>query len=317
MDYLEATKALSEPVKCLIKAVEGAIGKAYEPVHIKRMADAHAYEIEKVGNALRSNADLPICYEKSDTVSIDTSSYEDLIKRTGYRLAYQEIERQSNIECIINGTYEILKDDYSVVEGEVTREWMNRFINAAGDISSDDLKKIWSKVLAGEVKEPSTFSLRTLECLRNMSCEDAVMFKEVCKYAVDNKYIYNEDSFLRKHMDLYNKILKLDECGLINSSGMIQEINTIDNETKIFVNFGKYVLVAESDTETEISLKHFPFTAAGRELCKIIDEQMCMEDVKDISKNIINNNKQLSITLHRINGKYGNIIDYDDDPIEI
>ena len=58
----DVVKTLSEPVTKLIDTVSHAIGKAYEPRYIKRMADAKSYEIRVISEELRNNSDLPIVY---------------------------------------------------------------------------------------------------------------------------------------------------------------------------------------------------------------------------------------------------------------
>ena len=77
----------------LIDAVSGAIGKAYEPRHTRKLAEAKVHEINVIAEAVRNNSDLPIVYN-SKGVSIDTSNFEEITKRASRRLAYQEIAKQ-------------------------------------------------------------------------------------------------------------------------------------------------------------------------------------------------------------------------------
>ena len=65
MGVTEIVTAAVQPANKLIDAVAGAIGKAYEPRHIRKMADAKAYEIKTISDELRNNADLPIVYDAS------------------------------------------------------------------------------------------------------------------------------------------------------------------------------------------------------------------------------------------------------------
>ena len=76
----DALQTLVSPIEKLIEAVSGAIGKAYEPCHIKRMANAKAYEVRTISDAVRNNSDIPIVYDSS-SVLIDTSKYEEIAKR--------------------------------------------------------------------------------------------------------------------------------------------------------------------------------------------------------------------------------------------
>ncbi len=135
MEISDIISASIEPANKLIEAVTGAIGKAYEPRYKRRMADAKAYEIKTIGEELRNNSDLPIIYDSDGKMTVDISDYEALVKRAGKRIAYQEVLKQENIEAIIDEAYEEVRGIEECGEGEITREWMHRFISAAGDIS--------------------------------------------------------------------------------------------------------------------------------------------------------------------------------------
>ena len=92
MEVTEIVQALVSPAEKLIDAVSRAIGKAYEPKHTRKMADAKAYELNVIAETVRNNSDVPIVYD-STGVSIDTSNYEEIAKRASSRLAYQEIAK--------------------------------------------------------------------------------------------------------------------------------------------------------------------------------------------------------------------------------
>ena len=106
-DFLEVAKVLVKPTEKLIDAVQGAIGKAYEPRHIRKMADAKAYEIAAIGQAMRDSSDIPIVYDKG-AVGMDTTDFDNFVKRTQSRLAYQELTKQYNIEMVVDHAYDIL-----------------------------------------------------------------------------------------------------------------------------------------------------------------------------------------------------------------
>ena len=55
-ELLEIAKVLVSPCEKLMTMVAGAIGKAYEPRHTRKMADAHAYELSTIGAAMRELA---------------------------------------------------------------------------------------------------------------------------------------------------------------------------------------------------------------------------------------------------------------------
>ena len=122
---IKAADALSKPACKLIDAVSSAIGQAYKPRYIRRMADAKAYEIETISHALKDNTDLPITYN-SEGISVDSSSFEELLKRTGKRLAYQELKKQENLENIVDCAFSELQNSDEDVNAEVNPDWMSR-----------------------------------------------------------------------------------------------------------------------------------------------------------------------------------------------
>ena len=52
----------------------------------------------------------------------------------------------------------------------------------SGCISSEEMQRLWARILSGEVQSPGGTSLRTLDTLRNMSKIDAEMFNDACSY---------------------------------------------------------------------------------------------------------------------------------------
>lgn len=119
---------VKEPLTKLVESISCGIGKIYEPMHIKRMAKAKAKEIETIGEAITKNLNLPTMYDEGK-ISIDSTSAEELIKRTGNRLSYQEIRKQQNIESVIIGAYNQIKSEEKVSAEPVNEDWLFRFFD--------------------------------------------------------------------------------------------------------------------------------------------------------------------------------------------
>lgn len=59
------------------------------------------------------------------------------------------------------------------------------FFDAAGNIRAEDMRQLWARVLAGEIEHPGSFSLRTVEVLRNMSQAEALAFKNASSLVLE------------------------------------------------------------------------------------------------------------------------------------
>jgi len=71
--------------------------------------------------------------------------------------------------------------------------WTSHWVDGAQDVdvSSEELQKLWGRILAGEVKSPGQTSLRTLTILRSMTQQEAKDFLNLMHFRI-NDFIVNE-----------------------------------------------------------------------------------------------------------------------------
>lgn len=262
---------LSQPLTKFVEVVSQGIGTLYEPTHIKRMAKSRAKEIKTISSAI-NDSNLPIQYSNGP-VGIDTSTKE-FMERTERRMLFLEAKKQKNIEDIIAGAYENLENEPKVSEEPLQEEWINRFFNIVGEVSSDELKVIWSKILSEEIKQPGKCSIRTLENLRNISREEAEIFKKISNYIIEYRNVYylpNEDELLKSININYGEILKLSEAQMINSSAMVSATLTFDENTKEnYLIYNNYIVICKKENKSVENLSAFNLTETGINIFKIL-----------------------------------------------
>ena len=237
-EALEIVKTLVSPTEKLTNSVKNAIGIMYEPRHIKKMADAKAYEINTIGKALRENNDVIITYEKGSIID-SLPEFEEFAKRTQYRLLSRELKNQYNIESIIGYAYEDLETESQTTDEDIDEDWIIRLFNIAKDVSNEDMQFVWGKILAGEIKCPGSFSLRTLDVVRNLSQKEAKTFQKILPLIIVNDedyFIISKASIYEKYGVTYDDIMLLDECGLVVSNGTVSLTIPISNDSVIAHN---------------------------------------------------------------------------------
>ncbi len=304
MNTTEVIQALVSPAKKLIEAVSGAIGKAYEPMHIKRMADAKAYELKMISDVVRNNSDVPIVYD-SKGVSIDTSNFEEIAKRASSRLAYQEITKQQNIEAVVDNAYQELQGADSVSSDPVDPDWMFRFFNAVENISNEDIQKIWGRILAREIQSPGGYSYRTLEKLQNVTKEEAQLFQKVAALSLtkgNHKFLLKNDSLMGKYGIYFSHILKLEECGMMSSQGLTLNLSISNEKKEIIWNPHILGIITGTASEVkEISLPIYIFTEAGYQLIDAIQPEQNKTYILDCLEHIKRKYEKTNVTAHSIN----------------
>ena len=317
---VDAVKAGAEPLSKLIDVASRGIGTLYEPTKIRKLAKAKAFEMSTIAQAIRDNPDLPMFYDR-DGVKIDSSDVKALAERASNRLLLQEMKKQQNIETIVDKAYENLEGETVVSSEPVDDDWIARFFNSVEDISTEKLRELWGRLLAGEIKAPKSFSLRTLEVLRNLSSADANLIEKIAPLALWQnlyKFIPNEDKLYEKHDFTYEELLKLDNAGIIcltplNVTLQMNKAPRVINNRFIIGVFD----MMEGFENAEISLPIYCFTPVGSEILSLFDVDQKASEEYTVSyfstiKSRVNNCK---VSAYKIIGFSNGLIHHETDSL--
>ena len=229
-DILGLGKVL--PIDKLIDIVSNSIGKISKPYFDKKDVDTKAYEIEKlaearakemkiIATAVKKNFQLTGGIEYKEEKIVISSPKElpvetpqtilinpPLEDRTQERLNFQEAKKQLNIENVTAFAAEELKNEPPITDEPLDEDWTTRFFNIAEEVSNEEMQALWGKILAGEIKQPKTYSLRTLELIRNLSKAEANTFMKVANFAVkygNANFLFttNDDNLLSKTYNIH------------------------------------------------------------------------------------------------------------------
>lgn len=184
-------------------------------------------------------------------------------------------------------------------------DWFIRYYEASGNISDEEMQLLWAKILAGEIEKPSSYSLRTLDVLRNMSKEEAECFVKICNTAIkieSGKYAIPADhDYISKNSINYSDILMLEEIGLINSGSGIHINDDLESNTEYMLYmYGSLIVKAIASEKSKLSLRVYPFTNVGNELATLIDRESNEENFLNLCKKLQDSNPGVLITVHRI-----------------
>lgn len=191
------------------------------------------------------------------------------------------------------------------IDKQYSFDWFIRYYEASGNISDKEMQILWAKILAGEIEKPSSYSLRTLDVLRNMSKEEAKCFVKICNSAIkieSAQYAIPADhDYISKNDINYSDILMLEEIGLINSGSNVRINNDLEGNTEyILYVYGSLIVRAIASEKRELSLRVFIFTNVGNELATLIDRESNEENFLNLCKKLRDSNPGILITVHRI-----------------
>lgn len=288
---------LAEPATKLIEIVSGAIGAIYEPRKIKKLADAEAYRIQKLTTTAQEtnfNGEIEFLDGK---ITINSNNVNDIEIKS---LIVNEVKRlfneNENIKRIADFAYNELENDNIELSEDIDEDWKNNFFDKSKKIYSEDLQFIFGKILAGEIRQPGTYSKRLLNILSNLSQKEATLFNKISKYVLHdskNSFIISDSEILSNFDITIEDIIDLEEAGLINSNPLNVSGTNIYQYKGYLINF----------FEQQPKLRIYCLTNSGSDLEKILNQEISIDYLLEIKKKYNINKMNYSFIVERkING---------------
>ena len=237
------------------------------------------------------------------------------------KMTYTEYYKANNFLAVAKKADSYYKEHPRTEEhGMYDFDWFVRFFEAVGNVSDETMQNLWAKILAGEIARPSTFSLKTIDVMRNLSKRDAELFIKVCSHSfmssATNIYLPNEDEYIKSVGIQYTDIMKLSELGLIFNDATITLNINLSNEPLVLVNTHDLIMLmtSTSGNPEKTSIGQYPFTEVGKELSTMISESASEEDFLRYGQ-ILSHNKTYKISVHKVNKWNSDSVEYDDDDL--
>lgn len=296
------------------------LGKIMMPKSIRGIWDK---QVAQIGMSSEEGA---IVNDLSDLFAGDQLPIEEiqpLYIRTCSRMIYQEMRKEKNIEEVISIAKNVLEKEpiNTISQDNVEEDWIMRFFNSIQDISDKKMQDLWGKILAGEIRNPNSFSFRSLDAVTKMSKSEAQLFMEMSKYIINfhgHLAVLNDSDLNNRYSVTYGKILALDECGIIDSNALMTlKIKINDNMVDVIVDTTQ-LLIAKVEEEKEIEIKLFKLTRIGQDLYRIVGGQVDENYFNEVARHLARENKEISFSMHKIiNWREDGEIEYEEKGINI
>ena len=283
---LKDLTGLGEPLKRLIDVISSGVGKLFASYFVRKMADAKAYEIKTISKALKEVAEkqnLPVIYKKDDieiwqkpddkTFNMQSINIDNRFKS---RIDFQQRRQQNNIELITSYAAEELIQEKVVPKEKPDIDWITRFFNYSQDINSIEMQDLWGRILSGEIKKPGTYSLRTLDVVRNLTKQDAEIFDKFAKFAFKYKDIWviiighKLDIEINKFNLYPTHQFHLSELGLIYPNELSLKMFINNTTEEVFSTENNLFVFYQENKIKDFYINILKFTQIGKELISLI-----------------------------------------------
>lgn len=181
--------------------------------------------ISKSGEVLELVFNPAMERQKNKTLSIQT---EGQIRRDMMYVDLMSQKQNTNIGQIIASSIDDSQQNPSNINdgADIDETWLNTFFDSAKNISDREIQIIWARILSSKITQSSSFSIRTLNTLKQLDTDEAQIFANLAKYtfyAKKDKFIVYDS--VKQQKDLYQSIYGIDQWLLksLDEAGLLKK----------------------------------------------------------------------------------------------
>ncbi|WP_325950932.1 DUF2806 domain-containing protein [Pseudomonas putida] len=177
-------------------------------------------------------------------------------------------------KAILFAEEQLSVDQQAPSDRPVDDDWLFTWREHAGKVSTEDLQRLWGSVLAGEVKAPGKYSIRTLEFLKTLSKSEAETISKLAGYVINGCIARSKNAYLESKGISFGMLLNMQELGVISgveSIGLTQThtSNAVDKFIRALVSHNKALIIEHNDASKTIEFEIYMLTAVGRQVLEL------------------------------------------------
>lgn len=203
------------------------------------------------------------------------------------------LRKEANVAKSVMIAEDILgQDRQEPSEEPVEDDWIFSWRESAGRVSSRELQDLWGRILAGEIKQPGTYSMRTMEFLKGLSKSEAELISKAAKFVIGDKIYRKKDDFLKKESLHFSQLLFLQDIGVLSGVEAVG-LNTIYNSLELdkyfrpLVASNKIMLIEHDDPSKTVKAEVYLLTQVGIEVLKLASFQVDNEYLHSVAEDYV------------------------------
>ena len=274
-----------------------------------------------------TEARIKIIEENAAQIAGQMKVPQEYVRRAGNKFAEKIIREQVNLDKIsaitvneLNKAESDSSTDRSTDSSEektINDDWLNSFEEEARQKSTEEMQLLFGRILAGEIRKPESYSIRTVKILGQLDQNAAILFKKLCSICVVHKRPVGKEIFDARVPSLGGNAgqnalskygLRFDQLNILHEYGLIISdynswldyklciVNKNPPVTMPFLHQGRYWILSpllEQDKNQGFRVLGVAFSRAGRELFPIVDQDPMEDYTEELKKFFAGQNLQM------------------------
>ena len=188
----------------------------------------------------------------------------------------EEVRKQVNVTKALLHAEEELESssDQAPPKESVNDDWLYRWRESASQVSTEELQNLWGRLLAGEVKAPGRYSLRTLEFLRNLNKEEAAAIDRLSQFRVGGAIFREAAEILDNEGVTFGFLLSMQQLGVVAGVEAIgleltQGSVQADSFIRPLQSNGMVLVAKGPDPSAKLKLPVYQITSIGNQVMSL------------------------------------------------
>lgn len=254
-------------------------------IEIRRHEVLALTQMEHNANEIRAGAkrlavDENLVYPPEGQSIVETSQIIEgkalvtaLMQSASNNLVADQVRREINVtKAVLHAEEQLQNDTQNPTDRRIDDDWLYRWREHASEVSNGELQKLWGRVLAGEVKSPGSFALRTLDFFRNLTQEEATSISRLSQFALAGEAICRVSDALMESLGLsFGFILEMRDLGVLVPSDAQVIWNSLvsDKFHRGLVSHDRVLICEHAEPQKTIKLACYRLSSIGREIQKL------------------------------------------------
>lgn len=155
--------------------------------------DIPVARLEGIATEIRAQTDarVKLMSTNAEQIAGQMSVPPEYAHAAARKFGQKIVQQQINTDKVVEVAASVLQDESEssdtfneVPKASISDDWLNNFQKEAEQVTSEEMRLLFGKVLAGEITRPSSYSIKTVRLLSQLDNQAAVAFRKFCSMCV-------------------------------------------------------------------------------------------------------------------------------------
>lgn len=195
-EFSDALSVVGDAIGDLVTGIPAPIRKNAAQALARLCTAAVEYPISLIENATaekraESRARVRLIDASASQLADQLRTSPEYARAAATKFAQKIVRERVNVDRVAAIAVEELNvappssaTDESSEVAPISEDWLNAFESEAAQMSSEQMQLLFGKILAGEIRRPSSFSIKTLKMMSQLDNQAASLFRILCSLSV-------------------------------------------------------------------------------------------------------------------------------------